>query len=339
MGAALAIGAITAGTSAIVYEARKKTGRSKEVTTATDTLSNVQSSYAKAVIDNVQTCAQGPSAANVISLTGNFNTLNNITQTLIDNQTLECSFTAVNQQKVQQSILSDLVAQATSNVTAPVDIDTPFGDAGNGPLLNSVDVDINSLQQAVAYTIANSVQHCGVSNGCVPDSSGSACFGCNDTGNALCVTGNFNQVQNIDQYANLNTLEQCYFSVTNNQAITQNLNSAMQATAKAATSNNFTALGWIVFFALFFILIGFVFIVLRWLWRKASDSSAQAVQANNNNGNNNGGFLQSLFGNNKSSSGGGGAEAGEAAEAGAAETGASSAVTAGELEELALLAA
>lgn len=282
---AIFLGVAAAAAGAVGYNFFQSHHQPQEITTSNVSINDVQSSYAVATINNIQNCATPAAGQNILEMNGNFNNLNNITQNLTDTQTLQCTFQAVNQQTVQQELTNDLVAQAITNATAPLDVSGSVlfgllgGGISSGPLLNEANVNVSSIQQAVAYAVANSVQNCGGQGNTDPNTGITSFPGTNGpNGNVISITGNFNTVDNIEQNANIDSVFKCIYSVSTNQAITQNLNSAVQATAKAVTVSNFTALGWIVFLAVFFIVIGLVLLLGRWLWRAFSPSSDQQQQ-------------------------------------------------------------
>lgn len=280
------VGAFAGGSAAYNSWFDPKHGNaSTQVTNATIAQTNTQETYAKSVVNQIQTCATPQTAANILDVVGNFNNLSNITQNLTDNQTMQCVFAATNQQSIQNSLTADLVAQAQTDAAAPINVDaTALGGLAaafklhSGPMLNSVDIDVNSIQKGVAYTVANQIQNCAATKGSgVNPATGDACFGA--SGNALCVTGNFNSVTNVNQSADISLVQECFYNATNSQNIVSNLQATMQSAAAASTTSSFTALGWVVWIALFFVVVGLVILVGRWLWRKASAAYASSSYA------------------------------------------------------------
>lgn len=278
--AAAAAGALTGGSWMFGHFHDTKHGNSsQQVTNATIAQNNVQESYSSAVITQLQTCATPQASANIIDVNGNFININDISQVLNDKQTSVCMYQAASQQEIQDEMTAQLAAQAQANAQAPLNFDGSIlgGLLGqfsvhSGPLLNSVNIDTSSIQKSVAYVAANAIQNCSVNQGGSVDESGNACFGA--SGNAICVQGNFNNVSNVSQTANLDQVTQCFYSADNNQTMTQNFTALMQDAASATTTSSFTLLGWLVWFALFFVVIGVLLLAGRWLWSAIGSSSA-----------------------------------------------------------------
>ena len=265
-------------------------GNTQQKTLSNLTAQEVQDIYASSVLTNMQNCGAIPSDQNVVDIIGDFNTATNINQYIQDGHQMNCTFQANNQQAVQDNLVAELTAKAVSSAASPINIDFLFGllSLHQGGLLNETNLDVSSIQNSVSDIITSQVQNCNSTN-CNPTAAGapgssgqpispSACQGsCYQTdcssgcgyANSVCIEGNFNSVSNITQNMDVSWVQNCLYS----EATTQNTNNSLQASINAATSSatttGFTLFGWVIFLAIFFIILGGLFILGRMFYRRS----------------------------------------------------------------------
>jgi hypothetical protein len=280
-------------------------GNSEQKTLSNVSLDDVQNTYATSVLTNMQNCGAIPAEVNVVDIVGNFNTATNIDQYLSNGSQMQCSFQANNQQAVQDNLVSELAAQAEANATAPLNADALFGlfQLHSGGLLNEANVDVSQVQNAVATVITNQVQNCNSSN-CNPECAGSLSPNCSGTqtsgcagmcapsagspcssancgsayANMVCVDGNFNSVSNITQQLNVDWIKNCMYAESTTQNVTQSLQSQINAVANATTVSTFSAFGWLVYFAVFFVIIGALILAALFGYHVVTASRASGAQ-------------------------------------------------------------
>ena len=271
-------------------------------------LNDTQNVYATAILNNLQECNAIPSDKNVVSIIGNFNSATDINQYLSDQSQMVCSFQAQNQQQIQDNLVAEMIAKAESTATAPLNASALFGlfKLGGGSLLNKANVDVSSVQNAVATTINNQIQVCNNSNctgqypvtgpaspGQAPPNTGacgnvcyssSACAtestctgGANE--NLICIEGNFNNIQNVSQNLDVAWIQNCLYSESATQSINNSLSSSITAAAGATTYQSFTILGWLVYFFVFFVIIGVLYLVARYFYRAYKGTSSTTTTA------------------------------------------------------------
>jgi hypothetical protein len=273
---ALAAGAIGAGIGFF-------SSNNEQKTLSNVSLNDTQNVYATSILNNLQVCGAIPADQNVVSIIGNFNSATKISQYLSDQSKMVCSFQAQNQQDIQDSLVANLIAKAESNATAPLNASAFFGlfNLGGGSLLNKANVDVSSVQNAVATAINNQIQVCNNSNcsGQYPvtgppspgqsqpgtGSCGNVCYAASScaaestcTGganqNLVCIEGNFNNVSNIDQNLNVEWVNDCMYSESATQSINNSISASLNAAANATTIQSFTILGWLCYFFVFILL-------------------------------------------------------------------------------------
>jgi hypothetical protein len=85
-------------------------------------------------------------------------------------------------------------------------------------------------------------------------------------------------VSNITQQLNVDWIKNCMYAESTTQNVTQSLQSQINAVANATTVSTFSAFGWLVYFAVFFVIIGALILAALFGYRVVTASRASGAQ-------------------------------------------------------------